>query len=165
MWCNKIVSAVVFGGASMMAGIAAAQTVTDSFDVTITIADECQITSTQALDFGSVGVLTSNVDATATLQVTCTPGTPFDIGLDEGLGSGATTTARLMTSVALDTIEYHMYQDASRSVNWGETISTDTQASTGTGSAQSFTVYGRVPVQTTPDTGVYDDTVTVTVSY
>ncbi|MDP2738275.1 MAG: spore coat U domain-containing protein [Pseudorhodobacter sp.] len=148
-----------------MAGIAAAQTVTDTFDVTITIADECQITSTQTLDFGSVGVLTANVDAAATLEVTCTPSTAYDIGLDAGQGTGATTTARLMTSVATDTVEYHMYQDASRSVNWGNTILTDTQASTGTGSTQSFTVYGRVPVQTTPPTGTYTDTVTVTVTY
>lgn len=154
-----------FLAAGLLAGTSSAQTVTDSFDVTITIAEECQITSTQDLDFGSVGVLTANTDAMATLQVTCTPGTAYDIGLNEGLGSGATTAARLMTSGASATVGYGIYQDASHSTNWGDAIGTDTRASTGTGAAQSFTVYGRVAPQSTPATGTYTDTITVSVTY
>jgi outer membrane usher protein len=38
-------------------------------------------------------------------------------------------------------------------------------ASTGNGASQPFTVYGRVPPQTTPTPGAYSDTVTVTVTY
>ncbi|MCE3520182.1 spore coat protein U domain-containing protein, partial [Escherichia coli] len=35
----------------------------------------------------------------------------------------------------------------------------------GSGAAQPYTVYGRVPVQTTPAPGTYTDTITVTVTY
>ncbi len=48
---------------------------------------------------------------------------------------------------------------------WGNTIGTDTVAGTGTGSNQSLTVYGRVPVQSTPVGATYTDTVIVTVTY
>ncbi|WP_330449219.1 spore coat protein U domain-containing protein [Paracoccus marcusii] len=50
---------------------------TDSFDVRITIVAECEITSTETLDFGTQGVLGTDVDATATMEVTCTDTTPM----------------------------------------------------------------------------------------
>ncbi|MDQ7262459.1 spore coat U domain-containing protein [Paracoccus sp. PS-1] len=142
-----------------------AQTATDSFDVRITITEECQVISTETLDFGNAGVLTGNVDATASLQVACTSSTPYDIGLGAGEGAGATTTTRQMSSASLDTISYQLFRDSGRTANWGDTVGTDTQAGTGTGAAQSFTIYGRVIPQTTPAPGSYSDNVTVTVTY
>ncbi|MDR6870988.1 spore coat protein U-like protein [Bosea sp. BE125] len=62
-------------------------------------------------------------------------------------------------------VNYSLFRDASRTLNWGTTIGTDTVAGTGNGSGQSFTVYGRVPVQTTPSPALYSDTITVTVTY
>lgn len=141
-----------------------AQTATDTFEVRITIAEECQIISTQTLDFGSTGVLTTDVDGSAQLQVACTNTTPYDVGLDAGLGAGATTTTRLMTSGAA-TVAYALFRDAARSSNWGDTVGTNTQAGIGTGTTQNYTVYGRVSPQTTPAPGTYTDTVTVTVTY
>jgi spore coat protein U-like protein len=38
-------------------------------------------------------------------------------------------------------------------------------SATGNGADQTFTIYGRVPAQTTPAPGTYTDTVTVTVTY
>ncbi|WP_410254138.1 Csu type fimbrial protein [Paracoccus aminovorans] len=152
------------GFAFLLPLTAHAQTATDNFDVRITIAEECQIISAETLDFGNAGVLTSDVDATATLQVACTNSTPYDIGLDEGTGSGATITTRQMTAAGA-TIGYQLFRDSGRTTNWGDTVGTDTLASTGTGSAQAFTVYGRVLAQTTPAPGTYTDTVTVTVTY
>jgi spore coat protein U-like protein len=141
-----------------------AATETDSFGVTITIESDCKITTTNTLDFGTQGVLTAAVDATSTLGVVCTPSTAYDIGLNTGGGSGATTTTRKMTGGGA-TIDYQMFQDAAHTTNWGDTVSTDTVSGTGTGTEQSFTVYGRVPAQTTPATGTYTDTVTVTVTF
>jgi spore coat protein U-like protein len=48
---------------------------------------------------------------------------------------------------------------------WGDTIGSDTVAGTGNGAAQSYTVFGLVPVQTTPGPGTYNDVITVTVTY
>lgn len=142
-----------------------AQTVrTGSFDVRITISAECQITSTETLDFGMTGVLTSATNTTGTLQVACTNTTPYSIGLGSGLGAGATTTVRKMTSGS-DTIDYRLFRDSARTANWGNTIGVDTVAATATGAAQSFTVYGQVPAQTTPRSATYTDTITVTITY
>ena len=63
------------------------------------------------------------------------------------------------------TINYSLYNNSGRTTNWGNTIGTDTVSSTGTGASQSFTVYGRVPAQTTPAPATYSDTITVTVTY
>jgi len=104
------------------------------------------------------------VDQTSTLQVTCTNTTPYNIGLDAGTGSGATVASRKLTSGGA-TVNYTLYSDTGRTTVWGTTIATDTVAGTGNGAAQSYTVYGRIPTQTTPAPGNYADTITVTVTY
>ncbi|MOA07676.1 Spore Coat Protein U domain protein [compost metagenome] len=95
----------------------------------------------------------------------CTASTPFSLGLSAGAGSGATVANRLMTSPAGATISYSLYTTAAHSTVWGNTVGTDRQTGTGTGAPQTFTVYGRVPAQTTPAVGVYTDTVTATLNY
>ena len=62
-------------------------------------------------------------------------------------------------------VNYNMYRDAARTLNWGETDTVDTVDATGTGSAVTHTVYGRVPPQATPAANTYTDTVTVTVNF
>ena len=66
-----------------------------------------------------------------------------------GPASGATVATRKMTSGAA-TVNYTLYSDSGRTTVWGNTIGTDTVAGTGNGAAQTLTVYGRVPPQTTP---------------
>jgi len=141
-----------------------AATTTSTFTVQVAITASCTINSASTLNFGSQGVLTANVDQTSTLQVQCTNTTPYNIGLDAGAGAGATVAVRKMTSGG-NTINYSLYSDSGRTTVWGNTVSTDTVAATGNGAAQSYTVYGRVPAQTTPAPGTYTDTITVTVTY
>jgi len=141
-----------------------ASTATASFTVTITIVATCTINSTATLNFGNQGILSTNVDQTSTIQVTCTNTTPYNIGLDAGTGTGATVTTRKMTSSGV-TINYTLYSDSGHTTVWGNTIGTNTVSATGNGNAQNYTVYGRVPSQTTPAPGSYSDTVTVTVTY
>lgn len=139
--------------------------VNSSFNVQITITASCQINSAGALSFGSSGVIGANIDAQSTIVVQCTNGTPFNLGLGAGTGTGATVTNRLMTGPSSATVGYSLYTTAARSTVWGNTIGTDTQTGTGTGAAQNFIVYGRVPAQTTPGAGAYSDTVAVTLTY
>jgi spore coat protein U domain-containing protein, fimbrial subunit CupE1/2/3/6 len=141
-----------------------AATVTSTFTVQMTVTTSCVINSTSTMDFGTQGVLTANVDSTSTLAVQCTNTTPYNIGLNIGLGTGATVAVRKMTSGA-NTINYSLYTTAARTVVWGNTVGTDTVAATGNGASQSYTVYGRVPPQTTPAPAAYTDTITVTVTY
>jgi spore coat protein U-like protein len=58
-----------------------------------------------------------------------------------------------------------LYSDALRTLNWGNT-SASWVSGTGTGAAQTLTVYGLIPLQTTPAPATdYADTVTITVTY
>jgi spore coat protein U-like protein len=145
-------------------GSAQAATATTSFQVQLTIEAQCLINSASTLSFGTQGVLSANVDQTSTIQVQCTDTTPYTIGLDAGSGAGATVATRKLSGGG-SSINYSLYTNAGRTSVWGTTIGSDTVASTGTGAAQSFTVYGRVPAQTTPAPATYTDTITVTVTY
>lgn len=129
-----------------------AQTATTSFGVSITINAECLIATPAALVFPATGVLTTAIDSSTDLDVTCTSGTAYQIGLDAGQGAGATTAARLMTQGG-ETVGYQLFRDAARTLNWGDTLGADTFGSVGTGTPQTFSVFGRVPPQPTPATG------------
>jgi spore coat protein U-like protein len=154
-----VVLALAFG--DLQAGRAA--TTTTTFTAQIVIQDNCQIISADDLDFGSVVSLTANVDATAIVEVQCTNTTPYNVGLNEG-SSGGTIAVRLMTSGSA-TVDYTMYSNAARTTLWGNTIGTNTVSGIGNGAAQQLTIYGRVPIQATPDPDTYADTVTITVTY
>jgi spore coat protein U-like protein len=147
-----------------LANASHAATATSTFTVQMTVTSSCVINSASTLNFGNSGVLVANVDNTSTLQVQCTNTTPYSIGLDAGTGSGATVAVRRMTNGG-NTINYSLYTTAARTIVWGNTVGTDTVAGTGNGTAQSYTVYGRVPAQATPAAATYTDTITVTVTY
>ena len=150
--------------AQALGSVAHAATATSTFTVQMTVTSSCVINSASTLNFGSQGVLVANVDNTSTLQVQCTNTTPYNIGLDAGLGTGATVAVRKMTSGG-NTINYSLYSDSGRTTVWGNTVGTNTITGTGNGASQSYTVYGRVPPQTTPAAATYTDTITVTVTY
>lgn len=130
-----------------------------SFSVLAAPGADCNVTG-GTLSFGTAGVLTTDVDATTTIGVACTTGTPFTVGLGNGL-TGTSPTARRMTNGS-SSILYAIYTDAARSNPWS---TTSTVAGTGTGASQAMTVYGRVTPQTTPSPGNYSDTVVITVTY
>jgi spore coat protein U-like protein len=141
-----------------------ALTATANFTAQIVITANCSVGSTNTLNFGTQGVLSSIVDTTATFAVTCTSGTTYNVGLNAGSTTGGTTTTRLMANGA-NTISYKMFSDSGRTTNWGNMIGTDTIAGTGSGAAQTMTIYGRVPIQSTPAPNTYTDLVTITVTY
>lgn len=132
-----------------------------SFAVLANVIPNCKVTA-QNINFGNSGVLDTAVDANGGLGVTCTPGTAYNIGLNNGL-TGTGPTARRMT-LGSQAVTYGLYKDAARSQPWGDSGGTLVPG-TGAGTAQSLPVYGRVPTQPTPSPGTYSDTVVVTVTY
>jgi spore coat protein U-like protein len=139
----------------------AASTATSTFSVTSVVSSVCTIASTN-LSFGTYTLV--QLDGTSTVTVTCSAGTNFKVGLNAGTGSGATVSARKMTSGS-NSLNYGMYRDSNRSLNWGNTPGTDTVNGTGTGSAQAFTLYGRIPANQSSPVGNYSDTITATVTF
>jgi spore coat protein U-like protein len=130
-----------------------------SVSVTATVVSNCAL-SVANLNFGSMSTLASNADTTGSITITCSNTTPYNIGLNAGTGTGATVAARKMTKGAA-TIVYSLYKDSARSSVWGNTVGTNTA----TGSAQTSTVFGRVPSQSVPAPGTYNDTIVVTATY
>jgi len=147
------------------ASLASAATATGSFNVRVTIATTCQVTSATDLDFGSAGVLAANIDQQSTITVTCTNTTPYTIALDKGVNGSSVTTRQLKGGPSNALVNYSLYSNAGRTTNWGQTVGTDTVAGTGNGSDQAYTVYGRIPPQTTPEPGTYTDTINITINY
>jgi len=134
-----------------------------SFSVTATVLSTCNVGAT-TVNFGSAGLLTSNVDAQGTLSIQCSPTLPYTVSLDGGT-SGATDPTQRKMSFSGSNVIYGLYRDSARSLPWGSTVGTNTSSGTGTGSTQTQTVYGRVATQTTPSPGTYSDSVVVTVGY
>ncbi len=159
---KKILHGILAAAAvAVMAGTAQAASVTSSFQTQITIQDDCEISSPTNMNFGTVGLLKNNVDASSTFVVRCTENTNYTIALDNGQNASG-GNSRMANSAGTKFVTYELYQDSGRSTLWDDT---NTVSATGTGTDQSYTVYGRVPPQPTPPAGTYTDTVTITVTY
>ena len=141
---------------------AVAATATTTFGVSATVQATCLISATP-MAFGTYTGVIAN--STSTVTVTCTNTTTYNVGLNPGLATGATVTTRKMTGPASALLSYALFSDSSRTVNWGQTVSTDTVAGTGNGSAQPITVYGQVAAGQYVAPGAYADTITATVTY
>lgn len=155
----------ITGFASAPASFAA--TASGSMTVTANVLSSCVVTSTP-LTFGNYAMGT--VDSNAWISVTCTPDiSTYNVALDAGIGSGATTSARKLTTNSGSTLNYSLYRNSGRSLNWGDTQGTDTVTELfGTVvsvATKNYTVYGRIPAGQVPGVGVYGDTVQITVNY
>lgn len=126
------------------------------------------------ISLGPVYSTATNVAGNDTISVTCTKGTPYFIGLapsvanggnDSGLGAMASSSGGGNT----DKVPYQLRSTAGAAGTiWGNTATTSSVGNgvtaTGSGTAQSHTVYATVAsANYTADT--YKDTVTVTVNY
>lgn len=165
---NRILLSVAAAAAisfSFGATQAQAATATTTFQATAAVVASCSVSAAN-MAFGSINPLAGTAtDQTSTITVTCTNGSGYNVGLNAGGATGATVTTRKMAS-GTDLLNYSLYSDTGRTVNWGNTVATDTVAGTGTGAAQTLTVYGRVPSQPTAKLGAaYADTISVTVTY
>jgi spore coat protein U-like protein len=150
-----------------------ASTATSNMTVQIEITASCTIASAPTLDFGNnaaTSLLTSQVSQSTTVSVTCSNGSPYSIGFDNGLNSSG-SQRRVVYSGAY--LNYNLYTDSAHTHLWttGASNSTCSTANscylgTGTGAAQTISIYGVVPtVATAPAPGTYTDTTVMTITY
>ena len=163
-----IVSAIMACSAGLSASSYAATT-TATMTVSSSVATACTMT-TGDLTFGAYDPSTAaDVDSTATITSTCTLGGGAVITLSQGgnpdTGSTDGVPLRQMADGA-NRLKYHLYGDTDRAGVFGNTTGTGL-AVTGSGGAETTTVYGRI-VQTenaTTPPGTYSDSVLVTLTY
>ena len=153
------VAALMLGFASTVAN--AATTTTSTFAVTTNVQSNCVI-SAAPLSFGNYTGAVNN--ATSSVTVTCTNTTPYDIGLNAGTATGATTSTRKMQNGSA-LLNYLLFSDSPMSKNWGNVIGTDAVHGTGVGAVQNLTVYGQIPASQYVTPGAYSDTITATLTY
>jgi spore coat protein U-like protein len=135
-----------------------------NFSVTATVVAACSIsTSPGTMAFGNYdGSQPNNDNGTSTFGITCSPSTTYALGLDPGQNYSGTRRMRLVPS---DYLNYEIYQDSGRTVLWTDIGTGGAVSATGTGSAQSYTAYGRAPTGQFPVAGIYSDQVQLTVQY
>lgn len=156
-----------------------AGTVSGTLGATLTIITGCYINDGTApgglanlgtINFGSVSALNSIIrqpyssTTSGALNLYCSAGTTYNIGINNG--ANPLSNQRRLAGGTTEYINYNLYKDNSYSEAWGATGSAQ-QSGTATaiGTAIPLTIYGEVPIQTTPSVGTYTDTVNVTVSW
>ncbi|MEJ2574749.1 MAG: spore coat protein U domain-containing protein, partial [Gammaproteobacteria bacterium] len=108
---NRFAKAMLLTAIVGFTGAASAATTTTNLAVSANVLGTCAV-STTGLAFGTYDPNQgTDLNQTATISTNCTTGIPYDIGLDAGMGAGATVTSRLMTSGA-NTLAYGLYSDA-----------------------------------------------------
>jgi spore coat protein U-like protein len=162
LWRLGAILAMALLGSALISGSAMAQSATATFQVQANVPDLCNISATN-MDFGVYDPLsaTDDDDGQSTVTINCTPGTSYDVALNDGLLG----TRQLDNGT--DLLTYELYQDATRLADWGNTVGTDTQGGTFVaGPPVNYSVYGRIPaLQTVNSTGTYSDTVTAEVFF
>lgn len=119
------------------------------------------------INFGNYASTTSVINATSaqlagSIRVNCVNGLSYKILMDGGSSGSVTARSMANTTNAALKVLYNLYTNATRTTVWDNTTGL---SDVGNGADQWHTVYGRVPSQTTPAAGVYQDTVNVTVSW
>lgn len=160
--CSLVAATLGSVALLVSATAAVAATASTTFAVSATIQATCTISATP-LAFGTYTGVVAN--STSSLSVTCTNTTPYNVGLNAGTAKGATVTTRQMTGPNSALLNYALFSDTARTLNWGNTVGTDTVAGTGNGSVQAVTVYGTIPAGQYLAPGNYSDTIVATVNY
>ena len=133
-------------------------TASDPLDVTATVVESCSVTTTD-MSFGNYDHL-AGTTSTATVSVTCSSGTGFEILLGDGDNFA---TDRRMKNGTTNFLAYTL-KDPTNASNWGGVADSGVSA-TADGSVQPFTVNGAIAAGQTVPAGAYVDQVSVTVAY
>lgn len=162
--------------AGMLAGATTpvfAATAQSTLTVQVTITASCTI-GAATLNFGGAiaggSLLSAAVTASTTVSATCTTGTPYSIGMNNGVNASGAQRRMLSGS---DYLNYDLFTDAAMNNPWTTAASAAACTSanscalgTGNGTAQSISIYGRIPQQAAARApGSYADTVTMTITY
>lgn len=166
-WAWNYCEGIAIGGLCIGRDNAAgSQTLT----VSLTVTNDCQIT-TPNISFGSAPVVAGFATVSQSLSVSCTKGSNYTVGLNDGLN--VASGRRRMKSTANNYLAYDIFKSAG-TVRWGASgaarrASSDADvnpgAGTGTGS-QVFNYNAKVYTdQATPPAASYTDSVVLDVQF
>lgn len=136
---------------------------TTSMAVSAIVHDVCAVAATPVAFGNYESGSSSVVNARGQVNVSCTVGTAYTVGLSGG--TSANTAQRELSNGANGSLDYNLYQDAAYSVVWGDSAGVNTVSGTYTTAQQPLEVYGRISGGQAAAAGSYSDTITVTITY
>lgn len=148
---NKLVVAAALLSASSLAASAGAMS--------------CQVDSISGLNFGSYDVFGGALDSKGKLSFTCTDFTPGDdirIRLGPGLEGGG---GRRRLQNASFVLEYNLYADLAHTVVWGDDTGQSGVSVPLEFGGNDVDIFGHIEANQNAHTGIYTDTVLVTVVF
>ena len=160
---RKIILVAASAAGVVAATPAVAGTNSATLTVTAEVLESCEV-SDATLAWTGLGVLNgANHDTSTSMSLTCTDGSDFNVTM--GAGGNAVSGQRYMAGSGTDKIPYSLYLGVPAS---GTLLAVNNAiaAGTGTGSAQTLTIGGRIP-STAGNVAAetYSDSVAVTVTF
>lgn len=139
---------------------------TATFQATATLNSACTV-SADTVSFGPITpAATGTAGATGTITSTCSNNVPYTLSINGGVSTDI--SARTMagaTSGNTDKLAYNLYTDATYTNVWGDGVKGKTVGLTGTGIAQTSTVFGQLSLNQYLKPDTYTDNLTVTLAY
>jgi len=160
---QRYVPSLLLAGALLLPAAAIAATDTANLSVSIQIDAKCEIDAA-TLTFAPQTDLATQVTASASIPVTCSNTTFYEIGFGLGLNDQG-SQRRMKNTASNNYINYQIYKDDQYLTILDEVGNPGAITGTGTGTSQTITIHGRIPVQSTPMVGLYQDTVLMTIDY
>lgn len=139
---------------------ASADTLTATLDARLRVDTACRL-FTETLAFGTVNVNSVQVDATATIRLSCGPSVAYSIAIDNGQHFNG--QRRMYAGNGNLYVAYQIYRNAARTQVWGAGPN-QVSGVTPLDGEVTLTAYGRVPDTRRP-ARPYLDQVTVTVNF
>lgn len=145
-----------------------AATATATMGVQATVTETCDVVAGSDINLGDiVAGATGTTGETATaIKVNCSNLTPYNLGLSTSTGADG-TGVMLGGNDNAEKIPYNMFSDLSHTTAWGGTVGMNTVTGTGDGMltpSQEHILYITADA-TDVSKGIYEDTITVTVTY
>ena len=165
---KKTISIIIASSFTMLCSNVFAATATSTLNVTATAVGSCLIGSGGALNFGNydADATTDTTGNTGTsVQVTCNGGTTWSLYSSESVVTKIMQNTTIPTATSMYQLPYTLYTDSGMLTPLAVTNTTGTITGTGTGSAQSAVIYGKIVKGLNVFSGSYSQTINLTLVY
>jgi spore coat protein U-like protein len=129
----------------------------------------CQWRGTSPVSFGSYDVFSGTPnDANGSVTLRCNAVKGELVTIDLSTGGSGTYFPRRMTRAGVETLDYNLYLDATRTQIWGNATGGTLQYGPTVPPSNTnvlINIYGRIPAGQDKSAGNYTDTITATVNY
>lgn len=135
-----------------------------SINLTANVVNKCTVVALPIM-FGDVAIISGAVDAAGSVRLSCTPGIPYTVALDNGQNFNGGRRMRAAANYAFARyVGYQIYRNAARTQVWGATAGTIASGVTPADGKVNLPTYGRMNAAIVLP-GAYQDIITVTITY